>query len=127
MTMFKKKSTKKSINDLIKEDGIKTEERKATAHKYLWSNDVESLKLKKWEIRIRLRDDGLAVDGNTTKEQMMDFFLYWLFHALDCLMNEANLKWFEKMMVLLKWNIEIDKLTKEYFKSDDDDDSDDND
>ena len=110
MTMFKKKKTNDTVVNEIKKHG-RPVTAKATKGGMEYFADNSESDAKRWEIIIRLHDDGLAVHGNTTKDQMLKFLTVGSFKAIDCMMEENEFSDIEKLMLLLKWNIDISKMT----------------
>lgn len=120
MTMFKKKNT---VKNAIKEDGVKVEKKKAISHEYFGTIDKKNLVgVPKWEIRIRLHDDGMSIVGNTTEDQLMKFLTMGLFHCLDALMDQNHFSKMRKCLLAMKWSVDLEKLTHDLLASEEEDD-----
>lgn len=126
MTMFKKKSTKKdSVTSEIKKHGRPVNAKTTkSGMDYFVDNSSDA---EKWEIIIRMYKDGISVHGNTTKSQMVEFLLGWLFKFLECMLEENGFSHHEKLLFLLKWNLDIDKITKSLSDNSDEDGEEDED
>lgn len=127
MTMFKKKSTKKDsvVNDIKKHGRPVTAKTTKSGMDYFTDNSESDAE--KWEIIIRMHDDGIAIHGNTTKDQIVKFLLGWLFKFLECMLEENGFSQHEKLLFLLKWNLDIDKITRSLSDNSDEDGEEDED
>lgn len=121
MTMFKKKNTVKSA---MKKDGGNVTKKTDTTNNEYFKSDARP-DIPKGEIHIRLHEDGLSVVGNTTNQQLTEFLAGGLFRALDCMMNECGFTHTRKLLLAMKWTLDIEKFTNSLLEWDDEDDSDD--